>query len=214
MNLKAVVWFVSTLPASIVLFVSIIWAQDDEARDHLLHELGGPFFVSRDKVQEELKLSDEQKQKLRDKLSDDVQETKKVLNLKGGEREEAVKSLRQKSYSKLETFLKKTLRTDQLKRFQQLKLQYDTPAIMLQTEIVRELQITDEQREQFMGAVKEMQREIEPLMKKAKSNGNPQEILPKVIKLRLECQGKIESLLSDSQKKQWKAMIGKPFVIW
>src|SRR5262249_51990396 len=64
-------------------------AQDvpEEARKHLLHELGGPFFVSRDRVQEELKLSDDQKQKLRDKLSDDVQEAKKVLNLKAAERE-------------------------------------------------------------------------------------------------------------------------------
>ena len=59
-----------------------------------------------------------------------------------------------------------------------------------------------------------MQKKIEPLMKEARSIGNPQEILPKVIRLRLDCQGQIEALLSESQKEQWKEMTGKPFVIW
>jgi len=209
---KALVWFVA------ILFASIAWAQDEEGRKHLLHELGGPFFVSRDKVQVELNLSDDQKQKLRETMTGYVQETKKVFeklkDMKAGEREKELQSHRQKSYEKLEPFLKETLKADQLKRFQQLKRQYDTPAIMLQPEIVKELTITDEQRKQFMGLVKDMQKEIGPLMKEAQSGGNPQEIRPKVIKLRLDCQGKIEALLSDAQKKQWQEMIGKPFVIW
>jgi hypothetical protein len=165
-----------------------------------------------------LNLSDDQKQKLRETMTGYVQETKKVFeklkDMKAGERGRELQSHRQKSYEKLETFLKETLKADQLKRFQQLKLQYDTPTIMLQPEIVKELTITDDQRKQFMGLVKDMQKEIEPLMKEAQSGGNPQEIRPKVIKLRLDCQGKIEGLLSDAQKKQWQELIGKPFVIW
>jgi Spy/CpxP family protein refolding chaperone len=211
---KALGWFVVTLFASTALFVSIAWAQDEAAREHLLHELGGPFFVSREKVQEELKLSVDQKQKLREKLSDDVQETKKVLSLKAGEREKAMRSLRQRSCKKLEVFLKEILTPQQLKRFQQLELQYDTPAVMLRPEIGDELKITDEQRKQFMGLVQMMQKEMEPLIKGSRSGGNPQEILPKVIKMRQDCQGKIEALLSDAQKKRWKEMTGKPFVIW
>jgi hypothetical protein len=191
-------------------------AQDvpEEARKHLLHELGGPFFVSRDKVQEELKLSDDQKKKLREKLSEDVQETRKVLSLKVGERDKAMQSLRQSSSKKLAVFLKEILTPEQLKRFQQLELQYDMPAIMLRPEIVKELKITDEQRQQFIGVIQAMQRKIEPLMKEARSAGNPQEILPKVIRLRLDCQGQIEALLSETQRKQWQEMTGKPFVIW
>ena len=82
---------------------------------------------------------------------------------------------------------------------------------MVQPEIVKELKITDEQRKEFMGLIQDMTKEIEPLVKKARSGGNPQEILPKVITLRLDCQGRIEALLSDAQKKQWKEMIGEPF---
>ena len=75
------------------------------------------------------------------------------------------------------------------------------PHIMLQPEVGKELNITDEQRQQFMGLIQGMQKEVLPLMKEAKTGGNPQEILAKVTKLRLECQGKIEALLNDAQKK-------------
>ena len=189
-------------------------AQDDESRKHLLHELGGPFFISRDPVQEDLKLSADQRQKLRDKLSADVQDAATVEKMKSDEREQAMQSLRQKSFEKLESFLKETLTAEQLNRFQQLKLQYDMPHIMLQPEIGKELNITDEQRQQFMSLIQEMQKVILPLMKEAKTGGNPQEILAKVTKLRLECQGKIEAFLNDAQKKRWAEMTGKPLVIW
>jgi uncharacterized protein YoxC len=214
MRLRSIAAITSTAIAFLLLVVGITRAQDEETRKHLLHELGGPFFVSRDKVQEELKLSDEQKQKLRDKLTADLQEGGKLVErlkgVKGGAREEAMRP----SYERLEAFLQENLKADQLKRFQQLKLQYDTPAIMVRPEIVKELKITDEQRKQFMDSIQEMQKEIGPLTQMAHSGGNPQEILQKVTKLRQDCQGKIEALLSDAQKQQWVGMIGQPFVIW
>ena len=66
-------------------------AQDDESRKHLLHQLGGPFFVSRDPVQEDLKLSADQRQKLRDKLSADVQDAAAVEKMNSDEREQAMR---------------------------------------------------------------------------------------------------------------------------
>ena len=130
-------------------------AQDEEARKHLLHELGGPFFVSREKVQEELKLSDDQKQKLLAKLSDDVRETKKVfeklVDLKAGDRDQEMQAHRQKSGKKLEAYLKETLKADQLERFQQLKLNTTHRSTMLQPEIVKELEITDAATEAVHG---------------------------------------------------------------
>ena len=194
--------------------VGLTRSQDEEARRHLLHELGGPYFVSRDKVQVEMKLSDEQKQKLQEKLSTDLLEAQNLLgqlkNLKGGEREK----LMQPSYDKLEAFLQQNLTADQLKRFQQLQLQYDIPSIMLRPEIVSKLHITDQQRQQFMAAIQDMQKKIGPLLQEARSGGNQKEILLKVTKLRLDCQAQIVALLNDSQRKQWEEMTGTPFVIW
>lgn len=107
-----------------------------------------------------------------------------------------MRSLRQKSYVELETFLKDTLTADQWERFQQLKLRYDMPPVMLSPEVGKELNIADRQRKQSMDLHQEMQKEIVPLMKEAKAKGNPQEVLPKVIKLRLDCQVKIEAFLT------------------
>jgi hypothetical protein len=80
--------------------------------------------------------------------------------------------------------------------------------------VVKQLNITDEQRQRIIGAIQEMQKEIEPLLKAAKSGGNPQEILPKVIKLRRDCEGEIVALLTAAQKQQWEEMTGKPLDIW
>jgi hypothetical protein len=214
MKLRHVAITVTTLACLFLAAAGISRAQSEESRKHLLHELGGPFFVSRDKVQEDLKLSGDQKQKLRESLSADVQEAGRIESLKPEERGPAMQAFRQTSYAKLEAYLKETLTADQLKRFQQLKLQYDTPAIMLQPDTGKELNITDDQRKQFMGVIQEMKKEIDPLMKAAKSGGNPQEILAKVTKLRQDAQAKIEAMLSEAQEKKWKEMTGPPLVIW
>ena len=85
---------------------------------------------------------------------------------------------------------------------------------MLQPEIGKELNITDEQRKQFMTLSQGMQKAIMPLLKEAKSGGHPQDILPTVTKLRQDCQAQIEALLSEPQRSRWKEMVGRPLVIW
>ncbi len=198
---------------------SVASAQEipDEARKQLVEALGGgPFLVFCDKVQEELKLSDDQKKNLLEKLPDYGQETMKVFekikDAKPEEREKELKSHRQKSQEKLAPFLKETLKAEQLKRLQQLELQQEGPLNLLgRPDIGKELKITDEQRKQFMGVVQEMQKKIAPLMKEAQSGGNPQEIKPKIMKIRREHERRIEAILSDAQQKQWKKMLGKPF---
>ena len=214
MNRQRTLIALSSIAVLLLAAFSISRAQDEEARKHWLHELGGPFFISRAPVQADLGLSDEQKQKFHTRLSADIQQAEATQKIESGERKQAMQSLRQKLYPSLEAFLHEVLTSDQLKRFQQLKLQYDVPSIMLQPEIGKELNLTDEQRNQFKDLIQEMQKAIVPLMQEAKSSGKPQEILPKVTKLRLDCQAKIETLLSDSQRTQWKEMIGRPLVIW
>ena len=197
-----------------LLFVSIAGARDEGTRKHMLHALGGPFIISRDKVQEELKLSDDQKKNLRETMTGYVRETKKVFekleDLKAGEREKEMRSHRQKTGEKFSAFLKETLTAEQFERYKQLQLQHEGPTALGQPEIRKELKITDEQWKQFVGVIQDMQKKIAPLMKEAQSGGNPEEIRPKVIKIRKDHERKIEALLSNAQKKQWKDMLGKP----
>jgi Spy/CpxP family protein refolding chaperone len=208
--------------AAVLAFVSIpctrATAQDapEEARKGLADQLQGSFVVFREKVQEDLKLSEEQKEKLeehlKEHLPDAMQFFQKIDGLKGEEREKELKGYRPKAQEKLAAFLKETLKDDQLKRLRQLELQRDGAFVFMNGEgpIGKDLKITDEQRKQFMGVVQDLQKKVKPFIKEAESGGNAQEIWPKIVKIKKEHEGQIEALLTDTQKKQWKELLGKP----
>jgi hypothetical protein len=210
-----------TVSAGVLVFVGLVCtqaaAQDipEEARKGLALQLQGSFVVFRAKVQEDLKLSTEQKEKveehLKERISEAMQLFQKIDGLKGEEREKELKAYRPKAQEKLAAFLKETLKDDQRKRLRQLELQQEGALVLLHGDgqIGKDLKITDEQRKQFMAVVQDLHKKIEPLIKEAQSGGNPQEIWPKIMKIRREHEGRIVDLLTDSQKKQWQAMVGK-----
>ena len=106
-------------------------------------------------------------------------------------------------------FAKGLLKEDQLKRLRQVLLQREGP-FALGGETGKELGITDEQRKQFMSVGQELQKKVQPLVQEAQSGASPEEIRPKLMKLRKEQEAKIVALLTAAQKKQWQEMLGKP----
>jgi hypothetical protein len=188
----------------------------DEARKQLVEALGGgPFLVFRDKVQVELKLTDDQKQKLMEQCSDHFQETRKVFekinDLKPEQREKEMQSHRQNARKKLSVLLMQTLKSEQLERLRQIVLQQEGAFALGQDELVKALKITDEQRQQFVAITQGFQKAVQPLIKEAQSGGNPEEIRPKMIKIRDDCARKLEAVLTVEQNKQWKDILGKLF---
>ncbi len=173
-------------------------AQDGEARKDQPRSPGNPYPIAFHPVaQEELKLSDDQKQKILAKLPD--------YQVDG--RFTAEKTQAPGVREKLWAFLKETLNAEQFKRFQQLELQHDWTAV-IRPEIVKALEITDEERNQIMGV-------IQGLKKQHQSGGNPPETRVKGVrvKARVDYDEKVEAILSDAQKTQWKEMRGKLFDI-
>ena len=193
-------------------------AQDipEEARKMVAQNIQGPFIVFRDTVQEDLKLSDDQKDKLdeqlREVLPGAIEFFQKLQDLKGEEREKEHQAFRKRMQEKLTPVLNETLKEGQSKRLRQLGLQQEGAFALWHgdVEIRKELKVSDEQRKQFMPIVQEFQKKVQPLVKEAQSGGNHEEIRAKVMKIRKEQEGKIEALLTDAQKKQWKEMLGKP----
>jgi hypothetical protein len=186
-----------------------------EASRQITETLGPPFLVFHDKVQDELKLSDEQKKKLEKRFQDTVQDAmqffQKLGDKKPEEREKELHAYREKAQENLTAFLQGLLQEEQFKRLRQVMLQRDRLfALLGNAEITKELEITDKQRQQFGEVAQEMHKKIEPLMKEAQKGGNPQEIGPKIRKIRKEQEERIEALLSDAQKKRWKELLGKP----
>ena len=207
------------------VFVGLVCAQADaqdipeQARKEIVQNLQGPFMVFRDAVQEELKLTSEQKEKLeehlRELLPDAMQFFQSMQGVKPEEREKEIKAYRPKVQEKLAAVLKETFKEDQRKRLRQLELQQEGAFTLFHggPEVGKELKITDEQRKQFMAVVQEFQKKVGPLIKEAQSGGNHEEIHAKAMKIRKEHEGKIEALLTDAQKKQWKEMLGKPLAL-
>jgi hypothetical protein len=190
-------------------------ARAQEPAQMLQAGLGPQFMVFRDKVQERLKVSDDQKKKLQEPLEGFLKEMTEVFQsldgVKPEEREKKIGPYRQKAHEKLAALLKETLKEEQLKQLRQLVLQQEGLFALGHPEVTAELKVTDEQKRQFMSVVQELQTKIEPLFQEAQSAGNPQELGPKVMKLHKQYAGKIEGILSDAQKKQWKGMLGEPF---
>jgi hypothetical protein len=179
----------------------------DEASKDLPHNLGSSFLVFRHNIQEELKLTKEQKEKLEELLPDAMQFLQKIKGLKPEERKKELGAYRPKVQEKLAALLKETLDEGQRTRLRQIELQREG---LFEAESWNELQVTDEQRKQFMAEIQQMQKKIKPLLEEARKGGKPGEIRPKVVKLREDLQGKLETLLTDAQKKQWREMLGKP----
>jgi hypothetical protein len=184
----------------------------EEARRKLTHEIGSCFLLVREKVQDELKLTREQRDKLEQQLRELVPDAmmflQKIQELKPAEREKELQAYRSKSQVKMAAVQKATLDDAQRKRLRQLELQRE--GLFGDGEIWNELQITTEQRKQFVAAIQQAQKKIQPLMEEAKKSGKADEVRPKVLKVREELQGKLEALLTEAQKTQWKDMLGKP----
>jgi hypothetical protein len=186
----------------------------EEAGRQITETLGPPFLVFRDKVQEEQRLSDEQKKKLEKRLRGTTQHAMQFFQQLGDkqpeEREKQLHAYVEKAQENLTAFLQGLLEEEQFKRLRQVMLQREGLFALGDPEVMKELEITDKQRQQFFEVVQTMQRKIEPVVEEAQKDGKPEEIRPMVMKIRVEYVSRIESLLSHAQKKQWKEMLGKP----
>jgi hypothetical protein len=184
----------------------------DQARKILAENLHGLSLILRHKVQEDLKLTKEQEEKLEHHLpglATEFFQTMDVLrDLTSEERDKKLGVYRKKAHEKLAAILKEMkLDQNQRKRLHELELQQ---LGLLDGDVIgKDLRVTDEQRQQFMGLVEDMQKRIEPLIKDAQSGGNPQEIWPMIKKIRKEHEVRLMALLTDAQKKRWKEMLGK-----
>lgn len=187
------------------------------AQEHaqFLQGLGPRFVVFREKVQDEIKLSAEQKSEVNARAFDFVQETmaffQGLQDAKPEDRPKKHGEYIQKVNEKLDVLLKKHLKDDQFQRLRQVGLQAEGLFAIGRTDVSKELKITAEQHKQFMEIVQSFQKQIEPLVKQMQAGGDAKEIKPKMQKLREEHNIEIKALLSEDQKAQWKGMTGKPF---
>jgi Spy/CpxP family protein refolding chaperone len=169
-------------------------------------------------VQKELKLTDEQIAALK-KANDAVREKHMddFAKLRDVPMEERGKKFAELGKQMYEEFLKgqgDTLKADQLKRFKQLRLQQSInspfgggPAIFLDVDVVKELKITDKQKEDLKTIADDFQKEARELL----SGGFNPDNFKKMAEMRDEKVENATKTLTDDQKKAWKEMTGEKF---
>jgi hypothetical protein len=176
----------------------------EEVRSRLTHNLGSSFLVFRHKVQEELKATEKQKQELDQHLRKLLPDAMQVLQKSNGER----KKYNQTTHEEMAAVLKEILADGQRTRLRQLELQRD--GLFGEQWNWKELQVTDDQRKQFMTLIQETGEKTKALMDEIHKGADPDAIRPKVLRLRVDLEGQLEALLTDAQKKQWQEMLGVP----
>jgi hypothetical protein len=144
-------------------------AQDitEEVREKLAHNIGCSFLLFRTKVQGELKVTKEQKEKLNQHLRTLLPEAMQVLQKSNGERGK----YNQKTHEETAAVLKEILNEGQRTRLHQLELQKDMlfgPAWNM-----KELHITEEQQKQFMAPTQEAQQKTQALMAEIHKGASP-----------------------------------------
>ena len=204
-------------PAESDTLPKLIVQVPDEARRHLVEAFGPLFLVFRAPVQEELRLSAEQKERVQQRLHATIQDAmrffEKMNNLNPEDRDQELGSYRAKAQEKLAAFIKETLNPDQRKRLRQLELRQEGTLALGRPDVADELKLTKKQHRQFEAIVQDLQKNVEPLVKQVQAGGKPEEIGPRMMKLRKEHEARIEALLAEPQKKQWREMLGKPFAL-
>lgn len=186
----------------------------DEQRKQVVEALGAPFIVFRDKVLNELNVTEDQEQKLMQYVMEQIMETGPFLESlpeSGAEREMKLEEHRKNAREKLAKKLKETLGPEQQKRLRQLTLQQEGAFALGQDDVRKELNITEEQMHKFMAIVQDLKMRVQALVKEAQAGGKPEELRPKVEQLRKDHAKELEAVLTDAQKTQWKELLGPPF---
>jgi hypothetical protein len=184
-------------------------------------------------VQDDLKLSDQQKQMLQQMkagAAEGLQQfMQQIQNAPDEERGKLQQQFREQANKQVNEVLAQLLQPEQQKRLRQIVLQQQRLFALADPEVAKELGFGNEQEKRFLMRIMEetqkrlqefQQKAQEKIQQTAQATGNPEEVQKEAAKLqqeaakiRKEQEAKIEALLSDAQKEQWKAMLGKPLAL-
>lgn len=174
----------------------------------------GYMLLTNKSVQTELKLSDEQTNKvtavlaeIQAKHNDELQSLRDIQDIQ--ERMKKSREIGQTIQQEAKKPVSELLSADQMKRFQQIDRQVRGIDAFNEADVQAELKITDSQKGQFkdlMDSRNEKRREVFQ-----SANGDREVMRTKMLELTKEFEEKAMGILSADQKKAWKEMLGEPF---
>jgi len=166
-------------------------------------------------VQDEIKLSKEQKDKLdeankkvREKMQDSFA---KLRDLPAEERREKGQALQKEITAELTKAA--DLSNDQKKRYEQITLQVRGTRAFTDEAVQKKLALTDTQKETIKTTLKERDDKVKEETKDLDRRNDGQKIREIRQKLSKEAEAKIAGTLTSEQKKTWTEMIGDKFEV-
>jgi hypothetical protein len=160
-------------------------------------------------VQKELKVTDEQKDKLKEAATkvreDHKDDFAKFRDLSDEEKQKLMKAVSEET----DKALGKVLDDKQMKRLRQIGLQQQGAFAFMNPEIQGKLKLTNDQKEK----IKTINEEAGQKMRELFQGGFNEEARTKMTQLRKETMDKITGAMTDDQKKTWKEMTGEPFEV-
>jgi Spy/CpxP family protein refolding chaperone len=176
--------------------------------------MGAAQLLANASVQEELKLTDEQKEKVKDFAAKQREAMAGLRDLSPEERREKMQEMTKANAEAAEKFAKDVLKPDQAKRLKQITVQQAGVAAFAMEDVRKQLKITDEQADKFKTMAEDLQRDIRELFSGGGFDREAmQENMQKMRSLSKEYLTKAVGSLTDEQKKTWTEMTGKPFEV-
>jgi len=157
-------------------------------------------------VQDEIKLTDKQKES--------IAETLKKLNEsrpKDFKDKEAREKFGEES-KKVAAKIKDELKSEQKKRLEQISIQVAGTRAFAREEVQAALKLTDKQKDEIKEITTETGKDLAELFKSGgRDKEKRAENQAKIAKLNKEAMEKISKTLNDNQKKAWKELTGEHF---
>ena len=170
---------------------------------------GAAELLAIDKVQDELKLTDDEKAaitKITDKYKDDIASARQNMDRQN------MADLRKQENDDLEKAVPDILKPDQLKRFKQLEVQAAGFQAFTKDDVGTALKLTDDQKKAIKDSSDELTKDIMDLMQNAGQDPDKRrEAFTKATTMRQDAMDKVVNGLSDDQKKTWKDLTGDKF---
>jgi Spy/CpxP family protein refolding chaperone len=169
---------------------------------------GGAMLLSNKSVQKELKVTDEQTEKLNTLATETMTKNReRFAGLADATPEERQSKMRE-AQAELHKSLDGVLKTEQVKRFKQIELQVGGLMAFNQPRIQEALKLTDDQKSK----VKEIAEEARGAMpSREDAQADQAAAQKKRAEITKGATEKVTALLTEDQKKEWKELTGEPF---
>ena len=174
---------------------------------------GAARLLAVDKVQEELKLTDDQKAEVKkatdqasEKYKDDIDKARTAMD------RDKMTELRKAENADVEKAVAAVLKPEQAKRLTQIEVQAAGLDAFSRDDVQAALKLTDAQKKDVKGVEDDMQKDAAEVMKDAQGDRTKMAAAFKKIQdLRLESVEQVVKGLTDDQKKTWKDLNGDKF---